>query len=309
MKYFKIIVLTTSFLAISSVQLNAQYLGDQFLSFFGLKAGTQPAPGVYVVVPGFYQFRDISINDPQGNRLLSNTNFNVNAWVLPAVEVVTPFKIFGATYGATYTQYILNGQLNVASFNFSRVASYGFGDIYVQPAVLGWHKQHADFTAAYGFWAPTGSGHYGTHMWVNEAAFGTTLYPDHAKKWNVSTMLFYDFNRPKRNTDVQVGQILTLDGGLGRSFLKQNAANIGVAYSGQWKMTHDSGPDIPAILPISNGRALSVGPEIELPIFAKGPYVGLFDFRYQWVVDAKTALGGQVLITSFTFAKLFSQGR
>jgi hypothetical protein len=75
----------------------------------------------------------------------------------------------------------------------------------VQPVVLGWHLAHADITAAYAFWAPTGSGNHGLHMWMDEIGFGTTLYADAAKKWNVSTMMYYDIPSEKNNADITVG--------------------------------------------------------------------------------------------------------
>jgi hypothetical protein len=168
---------------------------------------------------------------------------------------------------------------------------------------LGWHTQAADITAAYTFFAPTGAGSSGQHMWVNEIDFGATLYPDTGKKWNLSTMSYYDFNRKKNNTNIKVGNIMTLAGGIGRSFLK-GAANVGVAYGAQWKTTRDSGPDIPPFLPLTNGRFFAVGPEVDMPVFAKGLNVGLVSFRYLWVVGPKTALGGQLLVASFTFAHL-----
>jgi hypothetical protein len=140
-------------------------------------------------------------------------------------------------------------------------------------------------------------------MWVNEIDFGGTIYPDAAKKWNISTMSYYDFNRKKNNADIKVGNILTLAGGLGRSFLK-GAANAGVAYGAQWKMTHDRGADIPTSLPITNGRFFAVGPEADVPVFAKGLNVGLVSFRYLWVVGPKTSLGGQLLVASCTFAHI-----
>jgi hypothetical protein len=77
-----------------------------------------------------------------------------------------------------------------------------------------------------------------------------------------------------------------------------------VAYSAQWKTTHDSGSDIPASLPIMNGRFFALGPEIDFPVFPKGLNVGLVSFRHEWVVGPKTALGGQLLIASFTFAHI-----
>jgi hypothetical protein len=287
----------------ASLPLKAQYIGDQFPGLVGLKAGSQPGPGFYITVPLYYRDSNISISDAHGNQVLKGFTPAIDVIALPSVAVVTPFKILGATYGASYNQWIINGILNVAATSFQRSTGYGFGDIYVQPLILGWHTARADFTAGYGFFAPAGAGTSGQHMWVNEIDAGATLYLDKGKKWNLSTMSYYDFNRKKNNTDIKVGNILTLAGGVGRSFLK-GAANAGVAYGAQWKMTHDSGSDIPAPLPITNGRFFSLGPEVDMPVFAKGLNVGLVSFRYEWVVGPKTALGGQLLIASFTFAHL-----
>src|SRR5262249_43801823 len=149
------------------------------------------------------------------------------------------------------------------------------------------------------------AGTSGQHMWINEIDFGLTVRPDPAKHWNLSTMMYYDFNRKKNNADIKVGDILTLAGWVGRSFLKV-VPNAGVAYCAQWKITDDRGSDIPAGLPITNGRVFGVGPEIDIPVFAKGKNVGLVSFRYQWLVGAKTALGGQTLAVTFTFARLFT---
>jgi hypothetical protein len=301
-KKIKLFLFSFSVAACLSLHLDGQYIGDQFPGLTGLKAGTQPGQGLYVTLPLYYGYNNISIYDAQGNQILKDLGSAIHVIALPSVTVVTPFKILGANYGASYTQWVISGLLNVAGTNFQKSTGYGFGDIYVQPAVLGWHTSSADITAAYGFFAPTGSGTSGQHMWVNEIGFGGTVYLDQ-KKWNFSTMSYYDFNRRKNNADIKVGDILTLAGGIGRSFLK-GGGNAGVAYGAQWKTTHDSGSDIPAFLPITNGRFFSVGPEIGLPVFAKGSNVGLVSFRYEWVVGPKTALGGQLLIASFTFAHL-----
>jgi hypothetical protein len=290
-------------LAYSSLPVNAQYIGDQMVGLTGLKAGSQPAPGFYLALPLFYSDHNISIYDAQGRQVAKNLSVDINVIALPALQVVTPFKILGAHYGAGYSQWTIKGLLNVASTDFQRSTGYGFGDIYVQPLILGWHVKRADITAGYAFFAPTGNGTSGQHMWVNEINFGTTVYADAAKQWHLSTMMYYDFNRKKDTADIKVGDILTLSGGVGRSFLK-GAANAGVAYGAQWKMTHDTGSGIPPNLPITNGRFFAVGPEIGMPVFAKGRNIGLVSFRYLWIVGAKTALGGQALALSFTFAHL-----
>lgn len=301
MKNSKIAVLLIG-IAFLCIPLSAQYQGDQLPGLAGLQAGSQPGPGIYVTVPLYFGWSNISINDAQGNRVLKDASGEINLFVLPAVQVVTPFKILGANYGAAYTEWINNGVINVASANFQRSTSYAFGDIYVQPLILGWHFSHADVTAGYSFFAPTG-GSNGQEMWVNELNLGGTVHAGPGKKFNASTMMYYDFNRKKNDADIKVGDIVTLAGGIGRSFLK-GAGNAGVAYGAQWKTTHDSGSDIPALLPITDGRTFGVGPEITVPVFAKGLNIGLVSFRYEWLVGPKTALGGQVLTSSFTFAKL-----
>ena len=302
MRNLKLAFCAISVLAFSTLPLKAQYQGLQLPGFTGLQAGTQPPlPGYYVTIPLFYDYHDISIYGPQGNQVLKDATTGINVIVLPSFDVVTPFKILRANYGASFTEYIANGRVDVAALNFSRSTAYSYGDIYVQPAVLGWHLKRADITAAYAFFAPSNTS-ASLHMWVNEIDFGTTLYADAARKWNVSTMMYYDFNSKKNNADIKVGQIMTLSGGVGRSFLK-GAANAGVAYGAQWKMTHDSGSGIPPLLPIANGRVFGVGPEIDMPVFAKGKNFGLVSVRYLWPSGPKEALGGQVFMVSFTFAR------
>jgi hypothetical protein len=286
-----------------SVPLKAQYIGDQLPGLVGLKAGSQPGPGFYFTLPLYYRDSSISIHGAQGDVLLKNVGADINVIAMPSVTVVTPFKILGATYGASYTQWIIDGLVNVAAIDFQKSSGYGFGDLYVTPLSLGWHLSSGDITAGYSFFAPTGGGSSGQHMWVNELNLGGTLNVGEGKKWNVSTMSYWDFNNKKNNANIKVGNILTLAGGIGRSFLK-GAGNAGVAYGAQWKLTHDSGTDIPPRLPITNGRFFAVGPEFGMPVFAKGVNVGLVSFRYLWVVGPKTALGGQLLAISFTFAHL-----
>lgn len=305
MTNLKFVVLATSFLAFSCAPLIAQYQTEQQIGFEGLKAGSQPGPGIYITVPLYWRAGDLFIADAQGNQVLNGVVGAVNLFMLPSLIVTTPLKILGANFGFSFSQWIVNGVLDVAALNLRRTTSYGYGDIYVQPAVLGWHTPHADVTAAYAFFAPTG-GNHGLNMWINEIDFGTTLYLDNGKKWNVSTMMYYDINQKKNNTDVKVGDVLTLMGGAGRSFLK-GAANVGAAYGAQWKMTADSGTGIPALLPITNGRVFGVGPEIDTPVFAKGKNLGLMSFRYLWLVGAKTNFGGQSLTATFTFARLIEE--
>ena len=179
-------------IASSGLPVEAQYIGDQIMGLAGLQAGSQPGPGIYVVLPLYFREGSLSINDAYGDQLLKNLGLTINAIVTPAVAVTTLYKILGANYGAAYTQFLIDGLLNVAAVNFEKSSGYGFGDIYVQPLILGWHFPHADVTAGYAFFAPTGAGTSGQHMWVNEIDLGGTL---HVGAWQEMELVDHDVLR------------------------------------------------------------------------------------------------------------------
>jgi hypothetical protein len=140
-------------------------------------------------------------------------------------------------------------------------------------------------------------------MWGHELSAGTTVYLDSEKKWHVAATAFYDFHQKRQDQDLRVGQYLTVEGGAGRSFLK-GAAHVGLAYLAQWKTTDDSGSDFPPNLQKSKNRAYGLGPEVAMPVFARGPLVGLVNVRYTWEFGAETNFEGGNFLISFTLARL-----
>ena len=75
-------------------------------------------------------------------------------------------------------------------------------------------------------------------------------------------------------------------------------------YVSQWKVTNDSGSDFPARLQKSKGRAFGLGPDISMPIFARGTLIGLIGVRYTVEFGAKMNFEGRTLALGFTLAKL-----
>jgi hypothetical protein len=96
---------------------------------------------------------------------------------------------------------------------------------------------------------------------------------------------------------------LTLEGGAGRSFLK-GAGNAGMSYVAQWKLTDDSGSDFPARLRKTKGRVFGLGPDISMPVFARGTLLGIVGVRYTFEFGARSNFEGRTLALSFTLAKL-----
>jgi hypothetical protein len=197
----------------------------------------------------------------------------------------------------------MTSRLELAALGVGAGAGYGFGDLYVQPINLGWRTKRADILAAYGVYAPTGSGGRGLEMWAHEIVAGSTVYLNEAKTWHAATTGFYEIHHNKRGIDLRVGDILTLEGGLGMSFLK-GAGNAGLAYVAQWKITNDSGAEFPTNLQKSKNRAFGIGPEISVPIFAKGTLLGLVGVRFIREFGVRTNFEGSSFVLSFTLAKL-----
>lgn len=292
-------------IALGQFPLSGQYLGLNLRGDVGLKSGSQPAPGVYLIAPLWYQNDYQGLRNSNGDEIARGLNLDINILTTPAIAVTTKAKLAGATLGFQIVPLVMNNRVELAELGRGGGQSYGFGDMYVQPINLGWRTKRADFLVAYGLYAPTGAGDRSLDMWAHEIVVGTTAYLDAAKMWHVSTTGFYEIHQNKRDIDLRVGDILTLEGGAGRSFLK-GAANAGMSYVAQWKVTDDSGSDFPARLQKSKGRAFGLGPDISMPIFARGTLIGLVGVRYTFEFGARTNFEGRTLALSFTLAKLSS---
>src|SRR6185436_7885116 len=98
----------------------------------------------------------------------------------------------------------------------------------------------------------------------------------------------------------KVGDLLTLEGGVGKSFL-HGAASIGVAYYAQWKTTAD---DLGLSSQLSGvperHRVWGVGPDVTIPIATKTRLISLVNIRYLWEQGARLKTQGQSLIVTTT---------
>jgi hypothetical protein len=140
-------------------------------------------------------------------------------------------------------------------------------------------------------------------MWSYELFGGTTVYFDEARTWHFAATAFYETHGKKDGTDIRVGDILTLEGGLGKSF-KEGAANIGIAYYAQWKLSDDDfGIDLPE-LPnrrLGKNRVYGFGPEITLPLATTQTLWGFLNLRYFWETGARSALQGNTFVVTLAF--------
>jgi hypothetical protein len=76
-------------------------------------------------------------------------------------------------------------------------------------------------------------------MRTYEPFLGTTVYFDEKRTASLADPAYWEMHRRKKDTDITDGQILTLQGGLGKSLLGGGLV-IGAAYDAQWTLTADS---------------------------------------------------------------------
>jgi hypothetical protein len=288
------------FCLVTCAPAHAQELGAVLRSDMGLKSGTQPGPGCYFSFV-YYDAEYSSVRGPNGGVLPGRINTSLTL-PFPVVAATTKWKILGGNYGFKVAVIFSNQALTSTLVPISRHNTIGFGDIYIQPINLGWHAKRFDYIAAYGLHAPTGNGIRSLDMWTHEAIFGTTYYLDAGKKWSASGNGTLEIHSVKNNSDILVGDFVTIKGGFGRSFLK-GAASAGMVYSLQYKITHDGGADLPAFFPNTLNRAHALGAEASFPFFVKGKTAGFIGARYAWEFLNRSNFQGNNLALTLTIAK------
>ena len=290
-----------------------QFTGENIRGDYGVNSGSQGPPGIYAIIP-YYQQNSDRIKDASGNLVLPETfqGFDLR-FVIPTVYGVTSKKILGGNYGFTIAPPFTNFAPERTSAQTGEY-HWGISDLYVAPINLGWAKDRADFIVGYAFNAPTGkyevggSDNTGLGMWSHEIQAGTTVYLDHAKKYTVATSAFLELHSKKKDQDIRVGDILTLEGGAAYNIEKIGGA-FGMGYAYQGKLTDDSGTDVPvAALRVTNlygkNRVFGVGPDLTTGVFEHGRTIGMLNFRYFWETGSRSSFEGGTLFASFTIAWL-----
>lgn len=265
--------------------------GDQ-----GLKAGSQAPQGIYVGAPLDW-YNTNTVKNKDGKAISANGDLTLFLGG-PLINVVTPHKMLGANYGFMAVLPFANARLELPRLDQN--PSAGVSDFYVQPINLGWHTARADVLTGYGLFIPTGryaanaDDNTGLGMWGQEAFLGSTLFLDEKKSWHAATTAAFEFHSKKKDSDAHVGTLLTLEGGLGREFLR-GAVSTGLAYYAQWKLTEDTLTGATALLVRGKNRVAGLGPELTLPIATTTTVYGFLTVRYQWELGARTTTEGDAL--------------
>ncbi len=291
---------------------NAQLKGGHILGAMGLQSGTQaPEKTLSVYIPG-YIYTASSLRNGNGDKI---GNPDITMFITGVgANYVSDFKILGANYGATI---LLAGASNTIQGSYvDSQSDFAFTDMYVQPVQLGWHNKRADFVFSYQMYLPTGkydlgdSNNSGLGMFMNEFSAGTTLYFNEKKTFHFSALAAYEINGKKKDTDIKTGDILSVEGGLGKTFYCMNAEktapkgilNAGLIYYLQYKLTEDKIPvGTGIIIEPEKDRVGGLGAEINYLHLSSMTSAG---FRWVGEVDAVNRFQGNTFF--ITLAHVFN---
>ncbi len=280
----------------------AQLSGHNFRGDFGLQAGSQPAPRFYFA-PFYANYSTSTIRNRDGDKLNTSGSISVNV-VSPLAWYVTNLKMLGANYSVMAALPLSSNALEAPLLDSLKITTkFDVGDLYVQPINLGWHFARADVMAGAGVYVPTGKfsagadDNTGLGMWSYELFGGATVFADRDRTWSIAALASFETHSKKKDTDVKVGDILTVEGGLGKSFF-EGAGMVGVAYFAQWKLSDDDLGALPN--PFGKARTYGIGPELQLPVPIRQKLVALLRARYLWDVGSRTTYEGNTFVAIVT---------
>ena len=234
-------------------QQKAQWLPGQS----GLNAGVLPAPG--------FTYSNLTINYSSDSMKNSNgssvpVSGTYNVWAVENIFYFVPkFNVLGGHFGLMAMLPVANGSLTVPQFGLN-AGGYGLGDMFVQPAIVGWNFKRVDNYVAYGFVAPTGrytsgaTDNIGSGYWGHNITTGTTFYVTKNKLTSANLTTNWEIHGQNSGTKITPGQAFTVEWGLGKSFVldKQfrKLLQLGVIGYNQWQVTANSG-NVAALVPNS----------------------------------------------------------
>ncbi|MEP6804325.1 MAG: transporter [Flavobacterium sp.] len=304
---FTLLLLLVGFLS------HAQLKGGHILGAMGLQSGTQtPENTLSVYVPGYF-YTASSLRNADGDKSIANPDLNMFITGVGATYV-SDFKILGANYGAAVLLAFASNRIQGNTVDSK--SPFALTDTYIVPIQLGWHNKRADFIFSYQVYLPTGkfdlgaSDNSGLGMFMNELSAGTTLFFNDKKTFHFSALASYEMNGRKKDTDIKTGDLLSIEGGLGKTFYAMNAEktapkgilNAGLIYYLQYKTTNDQIP-VPVFgnIETTKDRVGGIGAEVNYFHIGSSTSAG-----FRWIAEVEAINRFQGNTFFLTLAHVFS---
>ena len=247
----------------------AQLRGVYPPGFAGMLAGTQAPPGLDVLLPVF-GYTTNNLKDDDGHTVGPRPQVTT-LLIAPGISWVLPLKWEGGNVGGS-ALLLPFMQTGIEGHRLNSGGSLKFSDLYLEPIQLGWHSDPVDWLVAYEIVLPTGQYHFGDPgnggmgMFSNLLQGGTTVRLDDSGEWSTSLLATFEMHGDKKGTEVHTGDILTVEGGTGRTFTRRAQsppfiATVGLVYYGQFKTSRDHAPSVDPIFAGREDHVYGIGGE------------------------------------------------
>lgn len=267
----------------------------------GMKGMVQPPAGTFVLENGTLWFRIQDFVGSDGQTVPTATsNVLANRTIF---GYVTHLKILGGEYFPSIIPVFANAPLRPEP-NSER--DFQFSDLVLQPVALGWRHGALHSQFAYTVWLPTGrfnagaSNNVGKGLYAHMLSYGVTWLQETEQPWAATLNARYELLGRQRDTDIDPGDVLTVEGGLGKEIV--SGLDLGVSGYFSTQTTEETGS--PPTTDTSRYRFGGLGPEIN---WRPGSLPG-----FQATVRSYVDLGGrntsQGIFTVFSFMYVFSAG-
>ncbi len=293
-----------------------------------------PEPGFYGLLYNYFystdtlknrngdEVRTLSRTGPLGTTRTVTVDPDIDVYALvPTFVWVSPWQVLGARYAAYIAPPFADNsaQVNLSlarsgrfldggiSTSLDADTDFGFGDLFVQPVLLGWGGKHYDISAGYGFYAPTGDDGLSLEFWEHQLQVAGIWYPFEQRGTAVTLAGTFEINHEREDADITPGERFTLNWGVSQ-YLPLNKgqtwlAEIGTSGYSQWQVEEDSGSDVPQFRNVQ----LNAKDEVHAAGIQAGltfvPWKAALTVRYQWEFDAEARFEGENLVV--TLAKGF----
>lgn len=262
----------------------------------GMKGAVQPPPGTFVFENGtmFYNTQDF-INSSGDELPIPTVNAVANRTIL---GYVTDWKIFGGDY---FPAVILPFAEIALRPEPGARKDFEFGDLILQPIALGWNQDSWHYQFAYNLWLPTGrfnegaSNNVGKGLYSHMFTGGATWLEDAENPWAGTLMLRYEFLDKQEDTDIEPGQVMTVEGSLGKQIFE--GVDLGMTGYASFQTTKEDRS--PPGTDTSKYRFFGIGPEFNWrPSSLPGAQLAV---RSYYEFGARNSTEGIFTVLSFAY--------
>jgi len=230
----------------------------------GIKGATVPPPGSYYRIYNLFYHSD-ELKNSSGDSL--DVDYSLTVYVnVHRFIWITDKKIFGAEYGMDMVIPFVYKKVEIGASGVDD-SSFGLGDIFIEPLILSWRTERADFAVGLGGYVPSGKvdmskpASPGKDRYTGMATAGSTYYFDTAKTWSLSVLARFEMHTEEDKTSVTPGNDFHFEWGLAKTIGSKWIWDLGVAGYCQWQVTDDKGMDAVAGI---HDRVFAAGPQVRL---------------------------------------------